>query len=171
MRYHADMAKRRGEASTNGSASTWGAAIRLLLMIIRALLGRKAAPAPFSRTRRPRTTPQPTSDSIVELFQSHRSDAIVTATGTVTRLLPDDLDNTDGSGKHQQFLVDVPGDVTVKIAHNLAFGRVPVRVGDRVRFRGEYEWNDRGGCVHWTHQDPKGWHADGWIEHNGKRFE
>lgn len=164
------MAKRSAGRTTR-HAGTLAAAIRLLMMIIRALLGRKAAPRSTPRTRKPRTQPKVTSDSIVELFQAHRSDAIVTATGTVTRLLPDDLHDLDGSGKHQQFLVDVPGDVTVKIAHNLAFGRVPVRVGDRVRFRGEYEWNDRGGCIHWTHHDPKGWHEDGWIEHQGKRFE
>ena len=42
---------------------------------------------------------------------------------------------------------------------------------DEVRFRGEYEWNEQGGVLHWTHDDPKDWHADGWLIHSGMRYE
>ncbi len=34
-----------------------------------------------------------------------------------------------------------------------------------------YEWNQRGGVLHWIHDDPKDWHAAGWLEHNGVRYE
>ncbi|MEL7054408.1 MAG: DUF3465 domain-containing protein, partial [Cyanobacteria bacterium J06588_5] len=46
-----------------------------------------------------------------------------------------------------------------------------LRVGDRVSVKGEYEWNDRGGLIHWTHHDPRNVHEGGWIDHNGLRYQ
>jgi hypothetical protein len=108
--------------------------------------------------------------TIAQLFEAERSDVVLTFDATVVRLLPDDLEGS----KHQKFLVEADGGITVLVAHNidedLAAGRVPVEVGDPVRIRGEYEWTDKGGTVHWTHYDPRGNHEDGWIEHEGIRY-
>ncbi|HWM28603.1 MAG TPA: DUF3465 domain-containing protein [Woeseiaceae bacterium] len=72
-------------------------------------------------------------------------------TGLVRRLIPDDNDGA----RHQRFVLDLRNGQTVLVAHNIDLaGRVPVGIGDRVRFRGIYEWNDLGGLVHWTHHDP-----------------
>jgi len=151
----------------------WRAIFRLVLSIVLALLGKSKQPQSASKSR-PRSTPRPAPadarDGIAKLFADRQGDTIVTSHGVIVKVLRDDLDDSDGSGQHQQFLVEVAGDVTVRIAHNLKFGRVPVDEGHTIRFKGEYEWNDRGGCVHWTHHDPKGWHEDGWIEHAGKRY-
>ncbi len=68
--------------------------------------------------------------------------------------------------RHQRFVIQLPGRQTLLIAHNVDLARrVPVGMGDRVRFRGLYEWNDLGGLVHWTHHDPQGIEAGGWIRH------
>ena len=98
-----------------------------------------------------------------------RSGQQVMSRGEVIRVLPDD---NDGS-RHQRFIVRLSGGRTLLIAHNIDLApRVPsIRVGDMVSFNGEYEWNDKGGVIHWTHRDPQNRHQAGWIEHNGKRYQ
>jgi hypothetical protein len=107
---------------------------------------------------------------IGKLFKQQKGDVVVQASGEIVHILPDDDYDLDGSGQHQNFLVELMGGLTIKIAHNLKFDRVPAKKGDFISFKGEYEYNEKGGCVHWTHHDPKGWHEDGWIEHNGTRY-
>ena len=89
--------------------------------------------------------------------------------GIVERILRDD---SSGS-RHQRFLVRTATGVTVLIAHNidLAPRVASLREGDRVTFNGEYEWNDKGGVIHWTHHDPAGRHEGGWIRHAGKTYQ
>ena len=113
------------------------------------------------------------ADSGVELiaaaWEQRANDVDVEATGTVRRVLRDD---NEGS-RHQRFTLELSNGQTVLIAHNIDLApRVEnVRLGDSVRFKGVYEWNDRGGVVHWTHHDPRGRRAGGWLEHNGRRYE
>lgn len=88
--------------------------------------------------------------------------------GTVIKNLKDDQEGD----RHQKFLVAVAKDITLLVSHNIDLAsRVPVREGDTVNIQGEYVWNNRGGVIHWTHQDPKGRKAGGWIELNGKRYD
>jgi hypothetical protein len=161
---------------STGNSRLWRAVIQIAVSLILALIGKKfrkpttvSKPPRRSRGKRA-SSPATTTSEIADLFARRQSDTIVTGEGLIVKILPDDLHDDDGSGKHQQFLVDVAGDVTIKIAHNLKFGRAPVREGDTIRFKGEYEWNDRGGCIHWTHHDPKGWRDGGWLEIRGKRY-
>lgn len=127
-----------------------------------------------SRSAPPVDAPRPvgTDGGIPELFKNKLSDRIVQASGTIVKILPDDEDTSDGSEQHQKFLVELADRdrTTIKICHNLKFGRVPVREGNVVAFRGEYEYTDFGGTLHWTHHDPRGTHDDGWIEYDGKRY-
>ncbi len=99
------------------------------------------------------------------------SDSIlqVTGRGVVLRLHPDD---TKGS-RHQRFVVQLADGDTVLIVHNIDLvSRIEsLAEGDTVTFCGEYKWNDRGGLVHWTHADPDSEYPDGWLEHNGQRYE
>ena len=83
-------------------------------------------------------------------------------TGFVCRLLQDD----DDGSRHQRFIIQLSNRQTLLIAHNIDVAeRIPLSLGDRVQFRGVYEWNDLGGLVHWTHHDPLGIEDGGWVRY------
>lgn len=110
--------------------------------------------------------------SLHDAIRDERSGALVLITARVVKNLSDD---NDGS-RHQRFIIglDEPvGDVrTILIAHNIDLApKVPCHRGDVVTVSGQYEWNEKGGVIHWTHHDPGGRRAGGWIDHNGKRYE
>jgi hypothetical protein len=98
-----------------------------------------------------------------------RSGNQVRGSGRVERVLSDD---NDGS-RHQRFILRLSSGRSVLVAHNIDLApRVSgLSTGDTVSFYGQFEENDRGGVIHWTHRDPQGHHAHGWIEHNGRRFQ
>ena len=89
--------------------------------------------------------------------------------GTVTRILPDD----NAGSRHQRFIIKLPSGQTLLVAHNIDIApRVnSIRVGDTVSFSGEYESNSKGGVIHWTHHDPGGRHAAGWLKHGGQTYQ
>ncbi|MGF1877260.1 DUF3465 domain-containing protein [Photobacterium frigidiphilum] len=103
-----------------------------------------------------------------QVFESHQSDVQVSGSGNVIRVLPDD---NQGS-QHQKFILRLYSNQTILISHNidLAPRVLNLNVGDTVEFNGEYEWNSKGGVVHWTHRDPRGIHIHGWLKHNGKTY-
>lgn len=98
-----------------------------------------------------------------------RAGSQVIGSGTVVRTLPDD---NDGS-RHQRFILELSSGRSVLIAHNIDLApRIQaLSEGDTVSFYGQFETNDRGGVIHWTHRDPRGRHIDGWLEHRGKRYQ
>lgn len=98
-------------------------------------------------------------------FEKRARQVQVEGRGTVVKVLPDDIDGS----RHQRFLIRLNSGQTILIAHNidLASRVSPLRIGDVVAFSGEYEWNAKGGVVHWTHRDPSGRHPAGWIKLTG----
>ena len=118
-----------------------------------------------------RTTTSASSadQALAAAFENRSSNAQVQGSGHVTRILPDD----NSGSRHQRFIVGLASGQTVLVAHNIDLaGRVAaLKTGDLVEFYGEYEWNERGGVVHWTHRDPQHGHADGWIKHNGHTYQ
>lgn len=105
---------------------------------------------------------------IAQAKADRESGFMVTVDARVTKLLPDDLKGS----KHQRFLILVGEEHSVLVAHNIDLAnRVPLERGDSVRIRGQFEWNEKGGVLHWTHHDPGGRHPGGWIEHAGRRVE
>lgn len=114
----------------------------------------------------PGSSASPSTDqSIASVFRNHASGVQVAGQGVVERILPDD---NDGS-RHQRFILRLASGQTILVAHNidLAPRLGSLAPGDTVAFNGVYEWNSMGGVIHWTHHDPEGHHAAGWLQHNG----
>ncbi|WP_162810805.1 DUF3465 domain-containing protein [Vibrio cholerae] len=110
------------------------------------------------------------NDSVLQqAYKSQQSDIQVQGFGQVVKVLPDD---NDGS-KHQKFILKLNSGQTLLVAHNIDLApRIPnLKVGDIVEFYGEYEWNKKGGVLHWTHKDPQNRHDHGWLKHNGQVYE
>ncbi|GAA5142542.1 DUF3465 domain-containing protein [Thalassotalea piscium] len=90
------------------------------------------------------------------------------AIGIVHKILPDDLKGS----RHQRFIVKLKDNQTVLIIHNIDISRKihDLRIGDKVEFSGEYQWNSAGGMVHWTHKDPHSKQKGGWIKHKDRLY-
>lgn len=104
-----------------------------------------------------------------QAFEQRQSQIQLSGQGEVVRLLADD---TQGS-KHQRFILRLASGQTLLVAHNIDLApRIEgLQVGDSVGFYGVYEWSAMGGVIHWTHYDPKGQHTDGWLSHDGRRYQ
>jgi hypothetical protein len=110
------------------------------------------------------------SDNIIgRAFKNRDNNLQVEGQGVVIKLLPDDLSGR----RHQRFIIRLSSGQTLLIAHNI--GLAPrlnsLRTGDSLFFYGVYEWNSKGGTIHWTHHDPERRHTAGWIKHNGKKYQ
>jgi len=92
-----------------------------------------------------RAAPVGDDSSIGRAFASRASDIQVEGEGTVIRLLPDDMNGR----RHQRFIVQLASGQTVLMAHNIEIAaRIDgLKVGDNVRFNGEYVWNEKGGVI------------------------
>ncbi len=106
---------------------------------------------------------------IASAFKNKVSDLQVNSSGYVVRVLTDD----EQGSRHQRFILKLNNGQTLLVAHNidLAPRLKNLRVGDKVEFFGEYEWNNKGGVIHWTHHDPAGRHIDGWLKHRGVQYD
>ena len=102
-------------------------------------------------------------------FNQSDSNRQVQGRGVVVRILPDD---TRGS-RHQKFILKLSSGQTVLVAHNIDLApRIQsLSLGDVVAFNGEFEWNPKGGVVHWTHHDPDGSHVGGWLKVGGRTYQ
>lgn len=110
------------------------------------------------------------SDSkLQQLFKNRQSNVQIKGSGKVYKILADDLKGS----KHQRFILKMNSGQTLLIAHNIDLAkRIPsLSTGDSVEFFGEYEWNSKGGLLHWTHHDPAGRHIDGWLKHKSVIYQ
>lgn len=110
------------------------------------------------------------SDAVIaNAFANQISNVQVSGQGVVIKLLPDD----NSGSRHQKFIVKLANGQTLLVAHNIDLAaRVGgLSEGDSIVFNGQYEWNEKGGVLHWTHRDPNGSHPSGWLQHQGQTYQ
>ncbi|MFI7821499.1 DUF3465 domain-containing protein, partial [Acinetobacter baumannii] len=108
-------------------------------------------------------------DTIKAAYERRQSNVQVQGSGRVKAILRED---NDGS-RHQKFILVLKNGLSILVAHNidLAPKIEDLRKGDIVEFNGEYEYNEKGGVLHWTHHDPQNRHENGWLKHNGRIYQ
>jgi hypothetical protein len=106
---------------------------------------------------------------LAQLFADRKSKVQVYGKGIVISILPDDLDGS----RHQRFIIELKSKQTLLIAHNIDLSpRIfALSLNDKIEFFGVYEWNDKGGVIHWTHHDPQEIHVAGWIFHKNAIYQ
>ena len=109
------------------------------------------------------------NNNLQRAYQNKQSGLQIQGAGVVVKVLRDDLKGS----RHQKFILKGVAGQTVLVAHNIDLApRIDdLKKGDRIEYFGEYEWNSRGGIIHWTHKAPKGYHASGWLKHDGKTYQ
>jgi hypothetical protein len=110
-----------------------------------------------------------THGKLERALRQRASDVQMQVSGHVIRVLSDDREGS----RHQRFILETATGRTLLVAHNIDLApRVEgIGVGDPIEVYGEYEWNDRGGVIHWTHRDPRGNHVHGWVRHGGRQYD
>ena len=141
---------------------------RLFIIALLAFTG-YAAWDRYDLPRVPAASPDAGESTIARAFRERSSGIQVSAKGVTTKILSDD----NKGSRHQRFILELPSGQTLLIAHNIDLApRIKsLRVGDAVEFNGVYEWNAKGGVIHWTHHDPQGRHEGGWLRHQGRTYE
>lgn len=106
--------------------------------------------------------------TLQQAVQQRRSEVWFAETRfTVRKELGDD----NHGDRHQRFLVERDGLPNLLVAHNIDLApRAPIKRGLTIHVKGRYEWNDKGGVIHWTHHDPQRRAPGGWLRVGEKKF-
>lgn len=144
-------------------------AISALLLALAAISAVVVGSGQVTATRTVSSTATSSDSIIASAFREQRNGVQLAGEGVVTRVLSDD---NDGS-RHQRFILTLSSGQTLLVAHNIDLAQriASLREGDSVAFNGVYEWNAKGGVIHWTHLDPSGRHEAGWLKHSGQTYQ
>jgi hypothetical protein len=115
-------------------------------------------------------TPGPNDAAVCAAFQQQLSGVEVIADGTVAQK----LGTAQGpSGEHEGFSLRLRSGcaLTLRVETNTAFtGPIPLRVGERVTVKGEFDYDTDGGVIHWTHRAMGSHHQSGYVEAGGRFY-
>ena len=82
-----------------------------------------------------------------------------------------ELADDNHGDRHQRFLVERLGLPSLLVAHNIDLApRAPLSSGMTIYIKGRYEWNEKGGVIHWTHHDPQRRQPGGWLRVGDEKY-
>jgi hypothetical protein len=113
----------------------------------------------------------PDDAAVCSAYRAGRSHVEVVADGRVTRVLGL---RSGRVSSHEGFLMRLRSgcNLVVRVEANAAFtGAIPLRRGDRVLVKGEYEYYPLGGVIHWTHRAIGGRHEGGFVDVRGRMYD
>lgn len=114
--------------------------------------------------------PGPNDAAVCKAYAQMRSGVEVIADGRVVQVFGT---RVGPSGPHEGFLLALHSGcrLVVRIETNVAFtGPIPLRNGNAVVVKGEYEYDPSGGVIHFTHRELRGYHASGYVETGGRFY-
>ena len=117
------------------------------------------------------TTQAPNDSAVCRAFAARQSSVEVVSEGSVTRLLGT---RAGRQSPHQGFLMRLNSGcvLIVRVEANTDFtGTFPLRIGDLVDVKGQYEYYPIGGVIHWTHRDPRGRHPGGYVRVGNRMYQ
>lgn len=115
-------------------------------------------------------TPGPNDAALCTAIASRTSGVEVIADGTVARVLGT---SAGPSGPHEGFLLRLRSGcaATLRVETNVAFtGPIPLRAGESVVVKGEYDSDPDGDVIHFTHRELHGTHPGGYVEVGGTYY-
>ena len=115
-------------------------------------------------------TPGPDDAALCRAIAARASGAEVIADGSVAGLLRTAVGE---SGPHEGFLLRLRSGcrATLRIETNIAFtGPIPLRVGEQIVVKGEYDHDPDGDVIHFTHRELRGRHPGGYVEIDGTYY-
>ncbi len=142
---------------------------KILLLLVLALLAYGYVHEQRSAVPERSSWSESVDRSLQKAYELRKNDLQIRGEGIVVKVLPDDREGS----RHQRFILQTSDGPSVLVAHNIDLApRInELRKGDTVEFFGEYEWNEKGGVIHWTHHDPGNRHVGGWLQHNGTIYQ
>lgn len=118
----------------------------------------------------PACAPHPDNGAVCSAYSSGTSGIEVVAQGTVARLLGARAGFNDD---HEGFVMRLDSacalSVRIEINTNVT-GPVPLRRGEAVVAKGEFDLDRDGGVIHWTHRAFGSRHQSGYIQAGGRTY-
>ncbi|MGH7738480.1 MAG: DUF3465 domain-containing protein [Candidatus Tyrphobacter sp.] len=115
-------------------------------------------------------TPGPNDAALCRAIASSANGTEVVADGTVTQILGT---HPGRSGAHEGFVLHLGSgcDASLRVETNVDFtGPIPLRTGERVVVKGEYDSDPDGSVIHFTHREVRGRHPGGYVIAGGRYY-